>query len=85
MLLQELVARFTGFGAFLDLVESDAIVSGVAALALGQLSTIVGSIAVTGAVAHALSRIEEGDHPDALDAWRECCHVPIRSAGRGSA
>jgi hypothetical protein len=70
MLVQELVTRFTGFGAFLDLVESDAIVAGVAALALGQLSTILGSIAVTGAVAQALSRIEEGDHPDALDAYK---------------
>ena len=70
MLLQELIARFTGFGTFLDLVESDPIVSGVAALALGQLSTIVGSIAVAGAVAHALTRIEEGAEPDALEAYR---------------
>jgi hypothetical protein len=70
MLLQELIARFTGFGTFLDLVENDAIVSGVAALALGQLSTILGSIAVTGAVAHALSRIQERDEPDALEAYR---------------
>jgi hypothetical protein len=70
VLLQELVTRLTGFGAFVDLVESDAIVSGVAALVFGQLSTIVGSIAVGGAVAHALNRIGEGDQPDALDAYR---------------
>jgi hypothetical protein len=70
MLLQELIARFTGFGTFLDIVESDPIVSGVAALALGQLSTIVGSIAVAGAVAHALTRIEEGAEPNALEAYR---------------
>jgi hypothetical protein len=70
MLLQELIGRFTGFGTFLDLVESDPIVSGVAALALGQLSTIVGSIAVAGAVAHALTRIETGAEPDALEAYR---------------
>jgi hypothetical protein len=70
MLLQQLLSRFTGFGTFLDLVESDALVSGVAALALGQLSTIVGSIAVTGAVAHALRRIEEGGEPDALEAYK---------------
>jgi hypothetical protein len=70
VVLQELISRFTGFGAFVDLVENDAIVSGVAALVLGQLSTILGSIAVTGAVAHVLRRIEEGDRPDALDAYR---------------
>ena len=70
VVLQELVTRLTGFGAFVDLVENDAIVSGVAALVFGQLSTILGTIAVTAAVAHVLERIEEGDHPDALDAYR---------------
>jgi len=70
VLLQELATRFTGFGAFADVVESDPIVSGVTALLLGQLSTIIGSIAVGGAVAYVLRLIHEGDHPDALDAYR---------------
>ena len=70
VVLQELVTRLTGFGAFVDLVENDAIVSGVAGLVFGQLSTILGTIAVTAAVAHVLDRIEGGDHPDALDAYR---------------
>ncbi len=70
VLLQELATRFTGFGAFADVVESDPIVSGVTALLLGQLSTIIGSIAVGGAVAYVLRLIDEGDHPDALDAYR---------------
>jgi hypothetical protein len=69
-LAQELISRFTGLGAFFEDVQSDALVSGVTALLFGQLSTALASIAVAGAVAHALVRIEEGDHPDALQAYR---------------
>jgi hypothetical protein len=85
IVLQELISRFTGFGAFVDLVENDAIVSGVAALVLGQLSTILGSIAVTGAVAHVLRRIEEGTAPMRSTPTGEFCHAPTHLPGRGSA
>lgn len=67
---QKLVTQFTGMGAFFDTVESDAIVGGATALLFGQLSTIVSGIVVAGAVAHALTRIEEGGRPDALEAFR---------------
>jgi hypothetical protein len=68
--LQQLLTRLTGAGAFLEETDSDPIVSGAIALLFGQLSTIVASIAVTAAVAHALARIEEGGRPDALEAFR---------------
>jgi hypothetical protein len=69
-LAQAIVTRTTGFGAFLDGVKSDAVVSGVTALLFGELSTIIASILVTAAVAHALSLIEQGDRPDALDVFK---------------
>ena len=68
--LEEVVTRLTGVGAFLDLVQNDAIVAGVLGLVFGQLSTILGSIAVTAAVAHVLDRIEEGDPPGPIQAYR---------------
>ena len=68
-LAQELVSKFTWLGSFFEDVHNDALVSGVTALLFGQLSTALASIAVAAAVAHALARIEEGDHTDALKAY----------------
>jgi hypothetical protein len=70
VLLQQVLTRTTGVGAFLDETESDPIVSGVCALLFGQISAIFAAIAVTAAVAYALGRIHAGDHPDALDAFQ---------------
>jgi hypothetical protein len=68
-LLQELAARLTSLGSFFKEIHDDSIASGVIALLFGQLSTALASIAVAAAVAHALARIEQGDHPDALKAY----------------
>jgi hypothetical protein len=68
--VQQLLTRFTGVGTFLDEVDSDPIVSGATALLFGEVSTILAGIAVTGAVAHALSRLGQGGKPDALEAFR---------------
>jgi hypothetical protein len=68
-LLQELASRLTSLGSLFQEMHDDPIASGVTALLFGQLSTALASIAVTAAVAHALGRIEEGDHPDALRAY----------------
>jgi hypothetical protein len=70
VLLQELAVRLTSLGSFFKEIHDDSIASGVIALLFGQLSTALASIAVAAAVAHALGRIEQGDHPDALEAYR---------------
>lgn len=70
VLLQQVLARTTGVGTFLDETQTDPIVSGVCALLFGQLSAIFASIGVTAAVACALGKIHEGEQPDAFDAFR---------------
>jgi hypothetical protein len=68
--LQQLVMRYTDFGAFVDEVDSDPIVGGATALLFGEISTILASILVTGAVAHVLRQIRDGGRPDAVEAFR---------------
>ena len=65
-----MLTRTTGVGTFLDETQTDPIVSGICALLFGELSAIFAGIAVTAAVACALGRIHEGEHPDALAAFR---------------
>jgi hypothetical protein len=83
--VQEVLTRYTAFGTFLDGVESDPIVAGATALLFGQLSTILASIAVAGAVAHALRRIHDGERPDAVEAYKGSWPGSARSAWPGFA
>jgi hypothetical protein len=69
-IVQAALVDFTGFGGLMDVVSEDPVAATILALGIGQLETIVASIVVTAAVAIALQRIGDGEHPDAVDAYR---------------
>jgi hypothetical protein len=69
-IVQGVVFRYTGLGTLVDEASADPIVAGAIALLFGELSTIVATVLVTGAAAQALERIDEGDRPDAVSAYR---------------
>ena len=68
-IFQQIVFANTGLGTLVDEASSDPIVSGAIALLVGELSTIVATILVTGAAAEAIDRLQEGEHPDARSAY----------------
>ena len=69
-LLQGALFSITPVGALVDVARSDPIITAVIALTIGSLSTIVATVLVTAASADAVDRIDEGEHLDALDAYR---------------
>jgi hypothetical protein len=69
-LAQHLVFGHTPLGSLVDEVSADPVVSGSMALLFGELSTIVATVLVTAAAAQALDRIDAGDRPDAVQAFR---------------
>jgi len=68
-IFQEIVFAYTGIGTIVAEASDDPVVSGAIALLVGELSTIVATILVTGAAAEAVDRLEEGGHPDARSAY----------------
>ena len=69
-LLQGALFSLTPVGALVDVARNDPIITAVIALTIGSLSTIVATVLVTAASADAVDRLDEGEHPDALDAYR---------------
>lgn len=69
-IVQQAFFSFTGLGTFVDVGEGDKLVAAAIALLFGQLSTIVGAVLVTAASAEAIDRIDAGERPDALAAYR---------------
>jgi hypothetical protein len=69
-IVQGIVFKYTGLGTLVDEASADPIVAGAIALLFGELSTIVATVLVTGAAAEALDRIDGGDRPDAVTAYR---------------
>ncbi len=69
-LIQAAIFDFTGAGTFVSEAETDPVISGIAALLFGELSTIAASILVTGVVALALEHIDDDGRPNALRAYR---------------
>ena len=70
IVVQQILFSFTGLGTLERAAASDRIVTGVIALALGQIETMVATVLVTAAVAAALDHIGEGGRPDAVLAYR---------------
>lgn len=70
MILQEVVFDVTRIGALVHASESDPFAAVVIPLLVGSLGTIAATVAVAGAGAAALARIDGGERPDALDAYR---------------
>ena len=70
IVVQQIVFSVTGLGTLERVAASDHIVTGVIAIALGQIETIVATVLVTAAVAAALDHIGEGGRPDAVLAYR---------------
>ena len=68
-IFQQLLFAYTGLGTLVDEASSDPIVSAALALLVGELSTIVATILVTGAAAEAVDRLQEGKRPDARSAY----------------
>ncbi len=69
-LVQWLIFRFTALHLLVDEAGGDNAVVATFALALGLLFTLLGLALVQAAVAWALTRIEEGHTPGALEAYR---------------
>ena len=70
IVVQQILFRFTGLGTVERVAASDRIVTGVLALALGQIETMIATVLVTAAVAAALDHIGEGGRPDAVLAYQ---------------
>ena len=68
-IFQEIVFAYTGLGTLAAEASDDPIVSAAIALLVGELSTIVATILVTGAAAKVIDRLEQGEHPDARSAY----------------
>lgn len=69
-IVQQAFFSLTGLGTFVDVAEGDKLVAAAVALLFGQLSTAVGAVMVTAAAAEAIARIDAGERPDALRAYR---------------
>jgi hypothetical protein len=70
IVVQQILFKYTGIGTLERVTASDHVVTGLIALGLGQIETIVATVLVTAAVAAALDHIGEGGRPDALLAYR---------------
>ena len=81
---QHLLFGVTGLTALTDVAVDDPVVGAFAAVLFGAFTTLIAAMLVYAACAEALDRIDEGEQPDALDAYRGI--VPTAaSAGLGDA
>ena len=67
---QHLLFGVTGLTALTDVAVEDPVVGAFAALLFGAFTTLIAATLVYAACAEALDRIDEGEQPDALDAYR---------------
>ena len=67
---QSLLIEVTGLSALTDVAVDDPVIGAFVALLFGALTTLIAAMLVYAASAEALDRIDEGDQPDALDAYR---------------
>jgi hypothetical protein len=67
---QNILFRVTGLSALTDVAVEDPVVGALAAVIFGAFTTLVAAMLVYAACAEALERIDEGEQPDLLDAYR---------------
>ena len=67
---QSLLFGVTGLTALTDVAVEDPVVGAFAAVLFGVFTTLIAATLVYAACAEALDRIDEGEHPDVLDAYR---------------
>ncbi len=67
---QHLLFGVTGLTAVTDVASEDPVVGAFAALLFGAFATLISATLVSAACAEALDRIDEGEQPDVLDAYR---------------
>ncbi len=67
---QHLLSGVTGLASLTDVAVADPVVGAFAALLLGAAFTVIAATLVYAACSEVLDRIDEGEHPDALDAYR---------------
>ena len=72
---QHFLFGVTGLTAVTEVADEDAVIGAFAALLFGAFTTLIAATLVYAACAEALDRIDEGEQPDALDAYRGI--VPI--------
>jgi len=67
---QHLLFSVTGLAALTDIAVSDPVIGAAAALLFGAVTTLIAAMLVYAACAVVLDRIDEGGHPDVLEAFR---------------
>ena len=67
---QKLLFGVTGLSALTDVAVEDPAIGAFAAVLFGAFTTLIAAMLVYAACAEALDRIDEGEQPDALDAYR---------------
>ncbi len=67
---QHFLFGVTGLTALTDVAVEDPVIGAAAALLFGAFTTLIAATLVYAACAEALDRIDEGEQPDALDAYR---------------
>jgi hypothetical protein len=67
---QSLLMGVTGLSALADVAVDDPVIGAFVAALFGAFTTLVAATLVYAACAEALDRIDEGEQPDALDAYR---------------
>jgi hypothetical protein len=67
---QNLLFGVTGLSALTDVAVEDPVIGGLAAALFGAFMTLIAATLVYAACAEALDRIDEGEKPDVLDAYR---------------
>ena len=67
---QHLLFGVTGLTSLTDVAVEDPVIGALAAVLFGAFTTLIAATLVYAASAEALDRIDEGEQPDALDAYR---------------
>ena len=67
---QSLLSGVTGFSALTDVAVEDPVIGAFAAVLFDAFTTLIVATLVYAACAEAVDRMDEGEQPDALDAYR---------------
>ena len=67
---QSLLIGVTGLSALTDVAADDPVIGALVAVLFGAFTTLIAATLVYAACAEALDRMDEGDQPDALGAYR---------------
>jgi hypothetical protein len=67
---QHLLFGVTGLASLTDVASDDPVIGALAAVLFGAFTTLIAATLVYAACAEALDRMDEGEQPDALDAYR---------------